>query len=240
MMALEGVLERTRPLIERLDALSLRERAIIFGAGVALLFIAWQALLMDPLTVRTRQAEQRLAEARRQLANLDALGAAASQDPTVAATLRNRALKTRLEALDRELASASQGYVSPERMNELLRALLREQKGLRLVSLVNRPVESLSQAEPQAASSAAGSAAGGAPPAARSAPAADDRGPFLHPVEIIVEGDYASVAAYLRALESLPWRIHWRTVELTALDYPVNRVRIEIGALSLSRLWMSV
>jgi len=27
---------------------------------------------------------------------------------------------------------------------------------------------------------------------------------------------------------------------LVSLDYPVNRVRIEIGALSLSRHWMSV
>ena len=52
--------------------------------------------------------------------------------------------------------------------------------------------------------------------------------------------EYSSVVAYLRALEALPWRIHWQQVELTAGDYPVNRVRIVIGALSLSRDWMSV
>jgi MSHA biogenesis protein MshJ len=70
--------------------------------------------------------------------------------------------------------------------------------------------------------------------------APDDRGPFLHPVEMVVEGDYGSVVAYLRALEAMPWRIHWQRVELTAGDYPVNRVRIVIGALSLSRYWMTV
>jgi hypothetical protein len=46
--------------------------------------------------------------------------------------------------------------------------------------------------------------------------------------------------AYLRSLEALPWRIHWQQLELTAGAYPVNRVRIVIGALSLSRDWMKV
>jgi MSHA biogenesis protein MshJ len=57
---------------------------------------------------------------------------------------------------------------------------------------------------------------------------------------MVVEGDYASVVAYLRALEGMPWRIHWKQLELTAGDYPVNRIRLVIGALSLSRDWMSI
>ena len=36
MIALQGMMAKTRPLIERVDALTLRERVIIFGAGVAL------------------------------------------------------------------------------------------------------------------------------------------------------------------------------------------------------------
>jgi MSHA biogenesis protein MshJ len=112
----------------------------------------------------------------------------------------------------------------------LLRSLLSEQRGLTLVSLANLPVESLSL--PSVSKQAAAST-----PAAI---APDDRGPFLHPVEMVVEGDYGSVVVYLRALEALPWRIHWQRVELTAGDYPVNRVRIVIGALSLSRYWMTV
>jgi MSHA biogenesis protein MshJ len=225
MIALQGVIGRMRPLIERVDALTLRERVIIFGAGVTLIYIAWQTLIMDPLTGRARIAEQRLTEVRRQISAIDELGAAASQDPTVKAALRNGALAERIAALDSELGSAAQGYVAPERMTELLRALLAEQHGLKLVSLANLPVESLSQP------------AGAKPDAPL---AADDRGPFLHPVEIVVEGDYPSVVAYLRALEGLPWRIHWRKLELAAGEYPVNRVRLVIGALSLSRDWLAV
>ena len=225
MNAVGGAIGRVRPLIERLDALTLRERVIIFGAGVALVYIAWQWLLMDPLAARAKIAEQHLADARRHVSMMDQIGAASSLNPAMAAAARNRALAQRLAAIDAELSSVAQGYVAPERMTELLKELLSEQHGLKLVGLANLPVQSLSHP------------LGSVPDAPI---AADDRGPFLHPVEMVVEGDYASVVAYLRALEALPWRIHWQQVELTAGDYPVNRVRIVIGALSLSRDWMSV
>jgi len=225
VIALQGIAGRIRPLVERLDALTLRERLIIFGAGVTLVYIAWQTLVMDPLAGRTRIAGQRLADVRRQISSIDELGASASQDPTVKAALRNDALAARVAALDGELGRVAQGYIAPERMTELLRSLLAEQQGLKLVSLANLPVESLSQPS-------------GAKPDALLAD--DDRGPFLHPVEIVVEGDYASVVAYLRALEALPWRIHWRKLELTAGEYPTNRVRLVIGALSLSRDWLAI
>ena len=224
MTGIAGMYGKVRPLVERLDGFSLRERALVFGAGVALLYVAWQSLLMDPLTVRAKVAEQHLADARRQMTMSEQIGAVMAHDPAVEAALRNGALAARLAALDSNLNSVAHGYVAPERMTELLRSLLSEQRGLSLVSLANLPVESLS------------------PPSA-STPAAiapNDRGPFLHPVEMVVEGDYGSVVAYLRALEALPWRIHWQRVELTAGDYPVNRVRIVIGALSLSRYWMAV
>jgi MSHA biogenesis protein MshJ len=222
---------RLKPLIERIDQLSLRERGLIFGGGVALIYVAWQALLMDPVTVRARAAEQRLVEVRRRGQVADEAGLAAAQDPAVAAAGRNGALAERLREVDSELASAAQGYVAPERMTELVRGLLASQQGLRLVSLRNLPAESLSR--PAGAGNEAGGAAGTPPVSA-------DRGPFLHPVEVVVEGDYLSIVNYLHELEKLPWRIHWARLELLAGDYPTNRVRIVIGALSLSRDWMAV
>ncbi len=231
MNSLDALSLKLQPLVERVDRLSLRERGLIFGGGVALIYIAWQALLMDPVAVRARGAEQRLVEVRRRGQLADEAGIAAAQDPAIAAAGRNRALAARLHEVDGELATAAQGYVAPERMTELVRGLLASQQGLRLVSLRNLTVESLSRPAGVAVEPAAGADAG---------QAAADRGPFLHPVEIVVEGDYASVVGYLHELEKLPWRIHWQRLELLAGDYPSNRVRIVIGALSLSRDWMSV
>jgi MSHA biogenesis protein MshJ len=233
MKAANLAARRLSGLAERLDALSLRERALIFLAGVTLVCMAWQILLMGPLTAREHAAELRLTEARRQLDNVERIGtaAAAAADPLLSAAARNQALKGRLDALDAGLRSAAHGYVGPERMTDLLRQILADQPGLELVSLRNLPPESLSQrvgVQPAAA----------APSAADAYPA--DIGPFLHPVEIVVDGDYASLIAYLRSIETLQWRIQWQRLELRAGSTAKNRIRIKIGALSLSRDWISI
>jgi MSHA biogenesis protein MshJ len=238
VQALQPLSDRLKPLAERIDRLSIRERALVFGAALILIYVTWQLLLMDPLAARVRLAEQRLVDAEQLASAASVAGTAADRDPAVLAASRERALRERLAALDTELSDASSGYVPPERMSALLRELLHRQQGLRLVSLRNLPVESLARAD--------GDTASGAPAATSTATATDaahlaaERGPFLHPVEIIIEGDYASLVAYVRALEALPWRLHWRQLDLNGRSYPVNRVRIEIGTLSLSREWLSV
>jgi MSHA biogenesis protein MshJ len=225
--ALDTFARRMSTVAARIDALSLRERIIILLAGATLIWIAWQTLLIGPLTTREHAAELRLTDARRQLDDIETLGTAASAalDPVLAALSRNQALQDRLTALNAELRSAAQGYVGPERMTDLLRRMLAEEHGLKLVSLANLPVESLSQ-----------------PPGATDAVVPDrkDIGPFLHPVELVVDGDYASLIAYLRSLEALPWRIQWQRLELRASNSAICRVSIKIGALSLSRDWINI
>lgn len=240
MNALEQFAVRARPLIERLDQMSLRERATVFGAGVALLYVAWQTLLMDPLARRAHAAEQRLSDIRQHLEAADLASTVAAQDPAITAVLRNRALDQRLAAIEAELTDAARGYVSPGRVAELLRELLENQQDLQLVSLRNLPVQSLSVPASSSAATATANASGRSAVAEAPGPDESDHGPFLHPVELIVEGDYLSVVAYLQALERLPWRMHWQRLEIRAEAYPLNRVRIVIGALSLSRDWMSV
>lgn len=242
MSAFAPAVDRTRALAERVDRLSLRERVLVFGAAVTLAYVGWQSLLMDPLAARATAAEQRLAEVGQRLQVVDATVAAG--DPRAQALARRRALSDRVDALNATLNDAASGYVPSERMTEMLRDVLESQRGLRLVSLRNLPVESLAVVAPPAggAPNAEGSAAANAaatPVADASTPAAA-AGPFVHPVELVVDGDYASIVAYLQALERLPWRLQWRRLDLEAGEYPVNRVRIEIGTLSLSREWLSV
>jgi MSHA biogenesis protein MshJ len=240
LRALEPGLAYLRNLAARLDALSLRERAMIFAAGATLIFLAWQTLLMGPIVARAHAQTERLEAARRRLDDLDQLGAMTGSDALIAAAQRNRALQGRLTKLDAELRYAAQGYVSPRHMSELLRKILDDQPGLKLVSLTNLPVESLSRAPEPAAAAGAGAVPGAAAAAGKPAIDPTDIGPYLHPVELVVDGDYASIVAYLRVLEGLQWRIHWQQLDLNAQEYPRNRVRIVIGALSLSRDWMSL
>ena len=238
MKLLDTLMSRLGPVAERINHLSLRERAMVFAAGVAVLGMAWQNLLMDPLTRRAHNAQQQLQGVRERLEAADLAVRTAAQSPAVMAAARNRALEERLAQLNAELSTAAQGYVAPERVANLLGELISRQQGLTLISLRNLPVQSLSlDAEAGRAGSTAGANAGAS---AGANAAARDRGPFLHPVEVIVSGDYASIVRYLQSLEQVPFRLHWERLELQVERYPANRVRLVIGALSLSRDWMSV
>jgi MSHA biogenesis protein MshJ len=223
---------RLAALVERFDAMEVRRRGMLSALALVLLSAAWQALLMDPLAARRQRAEQRLEQARKQFGQIEMLGASLHSDPLLAAAERNRALHTRLAMLDGQLQADARGYASPQQVTVLLRDLLAAQHGLTLVSLANLPPRSLTAAP----------AVPGAPTAA-DAPAtaeADQGGPYLHPVELVVEGSYGDILAYLRALEGMPWQIYWQRLELQALDFPSNRARIVVGALSLSRQWISL
>jgi MSHA biogenesis protein MshJ len=61
---------------------------------------------------------------------------------------------------------------------------------------------------------------------------------YRHGLEIEVEGSYAACLEYLNAIESLPWRLYWQVLELDVIDYPLNRIRIEVGTLSLDEEWI--
>ena len=103
-------------------------------------------------------------------------------------------------------------------MVQVVHDVLSRQHGVTLVSLHNSPVTTL------------------VPPAAGTTSA----GPYVHPVEIVVEGSYLDVLAYLHALENLEWRFYWRLLELESTTYPRNRVRIELSTLSLDKDWIGV
>jgi len=241
MNAIAPGMTRLTALFERVDHLSLRERALVFGAGMALVYVAWQLLLMDPLVKRVHASEQRLVEARARLDNAELAGSAATQDPAFLAAARNAALSGRLATLEAQLGAAARGYVSPTHVVELLRDLVAKQAGLHLVSLRNLPAESLAKPATDTATIGTVGAAGAAGAAGGPAGGNDaDSGPYLHPVELVVEGDYLSVIDYLKTIESLPWRIHWQRLELRSGVYPSNRVRIVIGAFSLSKDWINV
>ena len=39
--------------------------------------------------------------------------------------------------------------------------------------------------------------------------------PFVHPIEIVIDGQYADILDYLEALEALPWKFRWSSLELS-------------------------
>lgn len=201
---------------KRYEALSLRERAFVMLALLGVLVASWDSLLMDPL--RRKQAELQM-----QLAIASEFGgkpqSADASDPRQLSITRAGELQIQIKELDSQLASTTSGFVSSQRMIEVLHDVLNAQGSLDLVTIRNLPVTAL------------------IPDAEAGAPA---RPPYVHSIEIVIDGEYADILDYLGALEALPWKFRWSALDLTTLGYPRNRVRIELSTLSLDSTWLGV
>ncbi|HWZ63456.1 MAG TPA: type II secretion system protein GspM [Steroidobacteraceae bacterium] len=205
-------------LAGRFDRLSARERLFVLIAAIAVLVGAFKMLLLGPLDVRAAALSQQLAGLQ---SGIDETTKAAASDATTAAYAQQADLKARLATVNTELESRAAGMIAPQRMADVIHDVLSRQQGVKLVSLRNLEAIKLPL-------DAAGE---GATNTAR---------PYEHTVEIVLEGRYLDVLAYLHALEALPWRFYWRRLELTTTRYPVNRVRVELGTVSMDSDWIDL
>lgn len=184
-------------VVARFDRLSLRERILTAGATLAALVMAWIVAFLDPATTK----EQALGA---EIASLESVISATTRsahggphtDPTTLALRREAQLQEELARLDAQLAAESAGLIPPQRTVEVIHDVLSRQRGVKLISLHNEPVTTL---VPPAAPVDAAAASAATPQSA---------GPYVHPVELVIEGRYLDVVAYLRALESLEWRFY--------------------------------
>jgi len=219
-------------LAKKYESLSLRERAVVVLALLALAIALWDTYLMDPL----RRARAGL-EA--ELASASASGVHASgddeSDPRQVSMKRAGELQTQLATLDTQLKSTARGFVSADRMIEVLHDVLDRQGRLELVSIRNLPVTSL---VPPDDSATDGSAAAG--PGADAAVSIGPQPPYVHSIELVVDGQYSDILDYLGQLEALPWKFRWTSLDLSTAGYPRNRVRIELSTLSLDSTWLGV
>jgi MSHA biogenesis protein MshJ len=203
-------------LLARFDKLSVRERVLVALAALAIVVGLWDVALMQPLRNQRNSLTQELASLNETVGSSQD---AAQADPHRAAIMRLRELQTQSQAVDAQLTSTAAGFVPAPKMVEVVHDVLSEQHGLKLISIRNLPVTSLV-----------------------AAPNGDAQGtaPYVHPIELVIEGEYGDVLDYLQALEALPWRFRWKTLDLTTKQYPVNRVRIELSTLSMDRAWLGV
>lgn len=210
-------------LLKRFESLTLRERAFVMLAVIGALIACWDVLFLEPL-LRTRAAlETELATAGQPPQSVDV------SDPRQVNLNRAGELQTRLASIDSQLANTASGFVSADRMIQVLHDVLDAQGRLELVSIRNLPVTSLIEPPPVDANQAAPTES-----------PAEPQPPFVHAVEIVIDGQYGDILDYLATLEALPWKFRWKSLDLSTAGYPRNRVRIEIATLSLDSTWLGV
>ena len=63
---------------------------------------------------------------------------------------------------------------------------------------------------------------------------------YRHGVELTVEGSYAEVLAYLRAIEAMPQRVLWGGMQLRVEQHPKVIVSLQLFTLSQDRTWLEI
>ena len=231
--------------INRLDALSERERVLIFVAGLAVVVAFAYAAGIEPALKQRKLLSARMLDQQAQIIAADAqkqaLAHTLAKDPDAPLREQIAGKQRELADLDSQLAGLQRTLIGPEQMAAVLQQLIGPERGVRLVSLRNLPAAPLLDKEDTPA--AADKPTDKAPAAADKAPAAVDKAMaphvFKHGVEVVVEGSYASLLAYVARLEGQPWQVYWGKTVLSA-DYPKVVVALTLYTLSLDRAWLVV
>lgn len=147
--------EPLKRLSERVDGLALRERALIFGGVLAVLFAFASQALFPALQKEQKRLEAELHAKREQTRALYARIEQSARNYADDADARNRAriaeLQARLRALEGTAAVQTRSLVSPREMPRLVKQVLTRNPALRLVELANLPPEPLVNPPPDTA-----------------------------------------------------------------------------------------
>ena len=205
-------------LMERLDRRPARERRLMLA--VLLLITLWcaHANFLSPALAHWGAARLNAQGLEAEQAVLQQQRAEAQMQARAAA----QNLVTELEALRQQvhtsealLAQRGGQLVPASAMVGMLDSLLKQHRELTLLSLRNLPESALSGASNAATL-------------------------YRHGVELQVQGSYADLLAYCRAMEALPHHLMWGDMSLSADDYPRVRLTLNVYTLSQDKPWLKL
>jgi len=117
--------------------------------------------------------------------------------------------------MNERLGGYAAELIDPAEMSRVLQGVLKQQSKLRLIRVRNlSPEPLLASAEALTTTF------------------------YRHGLEIEFEGSYLDCLEYLQGIEALPWRFYWQFLEIEVLEYPRNRIRIEVSTLSPDEEWI--
>jgi len=251
-------------LTGRLDAMSLRERAMVFAAAVGVVIFLAYSFVFDPLLKRQTLLLEQIRQQNNQISGIDmeiqAKVQAFSADPDAPVRAQLSDVRHEIDKSTRTLLAVQKGLVAPEKIAPLLERILHGNGKLKLVSLRTLPVSGMNEAmaadsaapAPQPAPAALPSQGAAMlqsvvnppAPAATPSPAAAPPKPrellYRHGVEIVLQGSYLDMVSYMDALEALPAQLFWGKAELAASQYPNARLKLTLYTLSLDEKWMQI
>jgi MSHA biogenesis protein MshJ len=208
--------------IDRLEALSLRER-LLFGATViAFLVSMLQILLIDPLVANLDRETSKLkalnTSIERQERQLEIESPIKARYALMEAEVT--ALTQQLATDSKDIKSYTSTLVPAQKIPALLQSLL-ERDAVHFVSLRNLPPVAMIESE-------LGLGSGG------------ELQLFRHGIQLQLRGDFHTLRRYLIAIEQQPWKLLWQSVRLETKKNGESVMELQLQTLSTDNAWLGV
>ena len=226
-------------LSDKLEAVNKRERWLVFGALLFVVYTITDTLLLSPVTSRLAILKNEITADQAQIQTLQqqlvVLNSQNVIDPDAQNKQRIADLQLNLQQLQAKLSGLQTTLVSPDKMPELLRSLLKKNGKLKLVSLNTLPVSSLVEEVATDKNNIVKASAD------KATPTKAEQIAYKHGVEITIEGGYLDLLAYVAELEKMPWHILWAKAALTTDQHPpLSQLTLTVYTLSLDQTWLSI
>lgn len=220
--------------MEKVDAMSLRERVLLMAVIVVIIIWLWFQVLMNGLEARNKQLTGELTTQRQAIVKLDEQAEAIVNRHTVDPDKENKEkiakLKPVIKALDERLKNMTVDLIDPVKMAKVLEEVLTRETDLELVRIETLAAQPLIKIEATPVS--------GSRSVTRQKPASGLGNAYRHGLVLHFKGSYLSTLKYLRALEKLPHGLYWVEMEIETENYPVAKVSITVQTLSLTEGWI--
>ncbi len=202
--------EKLQQYRERIDAMQLRERALLLCICLVGVYFLIETVALQPTLQQQERQKEAIIDWELQLDVLRERTGMLSEPPAD----ESLDLRDQLADLEEQLRDQLGTLLKPSQAVEVLEQVLGQEHDLKLIEVeaVSRPLTGL-EFEGQAEL------------------AISDIGRYELRLEL--EGSYLGTLRYLRALEALPWKFFWESVEYEVIEYPLARVTLEIYTLGL-------
>jgi MSHA biogenesis protein MshJ len=226
-----------RQTANKIDALSERERIIVFGAAVLVVLFVMTTFFISPTVKRIKSLSAQMQQQQTELAALKLqVQALQTANPEMLSRAHRDNLQQQIAEANGVIQGMQENLVPAQKMNKLLQDMLSRNPRLQLVAMRTLPVSPL--VKPSAVPPVV--AEGATVPAPAAAGSVPDDNIFKHGVELTLEGSYVDLHDYLQRIEQLPWHMFWARAELDTENYPRLRLKLTIYTLSLDKAWLQV
>lgn len=212
--------------IARIDDMSLRERAMLFGSVALVVVVAAHVTLFDRLLTKQKGLIERVARDQSQLKAVREQVQSALKESQAQVRHPDEAaiadLESKIREAEKSVEAKQRAFIAPEELPVLLRQMLGRNPQLKLESLRLLPGTPLQTPGVAASASAPGKPAG----------AQAGAEVYRHGVAVTLTGSYFDLLQYLSELEKLPAPLLWGKFELQVEQYPEVKLTLIVHTLS--------